>query len=84
MDAVREALGLDPDTDPDEVVQHLAPIASLVGASLRNSAQPTMLDAGYKSNVIPGHAHAVVDGRFLPGMRNEFLTEVDEVLGPDP
>ena len=38
MDAVREALGLDPDTDPDEVVQHLRPIAPLVGAALRNSA----------------------------------------------
>jgi len=83
MDSVREALDLDPDTDPDEVVRHLGPIASLVGASLRNSAQPTMLDAGYKSNVIPGHAHAVVDGRFLPGMRDDFLAQVDEILGPD-
>ncbi|MEJ7695136.1 MAG: peptidase dimerization domain-containing protein [Candidatus Limnocylindrales bacterium] len=36
---------------------------------LRNTANPTMLDAGYKANVIPGTAHAVVDGRFLPGLR---------------
>ena len=83
MDVVREALDLDPETDPDEVVEYLKPIAPLVGAALRNSAQPTMLDAGYKSNVIPGHAHAVIDGRFLPGLRDDFLAEVDEILGSE-
>ena len=83
LDVVREALELDPDTDPDEVVEHLAPIASLVGASLRNSAQPTMFDAGYKANVIPGHAHAVVDARFLPGLRDELFAQIDEIVGED-
>ena len=82
LEEVRNALGLDPDTDPEEVVRHLGPIAPMIGATLRHSAAPTMLDAGYKANVIPGEAHAVVDGRYLPGMRDEFLAEVDEVLGP--
>ena len=71
MDAVREALGLDPDTDPDEVVSTLArshPGRRLTSQQRRS--QPCSTPAT-KSNVIPGHAHAVVDGRFLPGMRDE-------------
>jgi hypothetical protein len=42
-----------------------------------------MLDAGYKHNVIPGRASAMVDGRFLPGFEQEWEREVDEALGPD-
>lgn len=41
-----------------------------------------MLGAGYKVNVIPGQATAHVDGRFLPGFEDEFLTDLDRVLGP--
>ncbi len=81
LEAVCEAFGLDPGTDPDEVVAHLGPIAPMIAASLRNTANPTLLDAGYKANVIPGEASAVVDGRFLPGHRDAFLAEVDELLG---
>jgi acetylornithine deacetylase/succinyl-diaminopimelate desuccinylase-like protein len=54
----------------------------MIGATLRHSAAPTMLTAGYKTNVIPGAATAVVDGRFLPGRREEFLQTVDTLLGP--
>jgi acetylornithine deacetylase/succinyl-diaminopimelate desuccinylase-like protein len=83
LEELRDALGLDPDVDPDAVVAQLGPIAPIIGATLRHSAAPTMLDAGYKSNVIPGEAHAVVDGRYLPGMRDDFLAQVDAVLGAD-
>jgi acetylornithine deacetylase/succinyl-diaminopimelate desuccinylase-like protein len=82
LEQVAEALGLDPSTDPEQIVAQLGPIAPMLAATLRNTAQPTMLDAGYKSNVIPGEAHATVDGRFLPGRRENFLAEVDELLGP--
>ncbi len=84
LEEVSQALGieLDPD-DLDAVVAKLGPIAILIGATLRNSANPTMLDAGYKVNVIPGEATASVDGRFLPGFEDEFLAEVDGLLGPD-
>jgi len=78
-----EALGiaLDPD-DIETTVAKLAPIARLLGATLRNTANPTMLAAGYKVNVIPGRAEAYVDGRFLPGHEEEFFAELDELLGP--
>ena len=42
-----------------------------------------MLDAGYKHNVIPGTASAMVDGRYLPGYADEWERELDEVLGSD-
>ncbi|MFD9825778.1 M20/M25/M40 family metallo-hydrolase, partial [Streptomyces violascens] len=49
----------------------------------RNSANPTMLEAGYKVNVIPGHATAYVDGRIVPGGEAEFRTTMDQLTGPD-
>jgi acetylornithine deacetylase/succinyl-diaminopimelate desuccinylase-like protein len=55
----------------------------MIGATLRNTLNPTMLDAGYKTNVIPQEATAQVDGRFLPGYEDEFFATVDELLGPD-
>ena len=83
LEQVALALDLDPATDPETIVAHLGPIAPMIGATLRNTANPTMLDGGYKANVIPGEASAVIDGRFLPGQREEFFAELDEVLGPD-
>jgi len=79
-----DALGveLDPD-DLDAVVGKLGPLAILIGATLRNTVNPTMLAAGYKVNVIPGAAQAQVDGRFLPGYEEEFFAEVDALIGPD-
>ena len=50
---------------------------------MRDTANPTMLKAGYKANVIPSVAEAVVDCRVIPGRQEAFLREVDELLGPD-
>jgi acetylornithine deacetylase/succinyl-diaminopimelate desuccinylase-like protein len=55
----------------------------LVKGTVRNSANPTMLSAGYKVNVIPGEAIAYVDGRVLPGYADEFERTMDELTGPD-
>ncbi|GAA3473076.1 M20/M25/M40 family metallo-hydrolase [Nonomuraea roseola] len=67
---------------PDEV-DRLGPLARMIGAVLRNTANPTMLQGGYKANVIPQSAEAVVDGRFLPGFEEEFFATIDELLGPN-
>jgi acetylornithine deacetylase/succinyl-diaminopimelate desuccinylase-like protein len=81
---ISQVLGLDLDADDlDGVVGKLGPMAVLIGATLRNTVNPTMLDAGYKVNVIPGQAQAHVDGRFLPGYEEEFFAEVDALIGPD-
>lgn len=83
LDELSDALGtpLDPD-DMDATLVKLGGIAKMVGATLRNSAAPTMLGAGYKVNVIPGQATAHVDGRFLPGYEEEFFADLDRILGP--
>jgi len=84
LDEISAALGIELDADDMEAtVAKLGPIARVVGATLRNTANPTMLDAGYKVNVIPGSAAAYIDGRFLPGYEDEFFTQLDELLGPD-
>ncbi|MBV1950142.1 M20/M25/M40 family metallo-hydrolase [Streptomyces sp. BV129] len=76
--------GLEPDFDDVALLlDKLGPAAKLVEATVRNSANPTMLDAGYKVNVIPGDAHAHVDGRFLPGGEEEFESTLDRLTGPD-
>jgi acetylornithine deacetylase/succinyl-diaminopimelate desuccinylase-like protein len=65
-----------------EILDKLGPISRITGATLRNTTNPTMLRAGYKVNVIPQVASAQVDGRFLPGYEEEFLADLDRVLGP--
>jgi acetylornithine deacetylase/succinyl-diaminopimelate desuccinylase-like protein len=71
------------DFDVDALLARLGPAASLVGATVRNSTNPTMLSAGYKVNVIPGEASAQIDGRFLPGAEDEFRATLDMLTGPD-
>ncbi|MDN0196014.1 M20/M25/M40 family metallo-hydrolase [Streptomyces sp. S.PNR 29] len=83
LDELGDALGteLDPE-DMESTLARLGGIAKLIGATLSNTANPTQLGAGYKVNVIPGEATAHVDGRFLPGHEEEFLADLDRILGP--
>jgi acetylornithine deacetylase/succinyl-diaminopimelate desuccinylase-like protein len=69
-------------TDAADLLSRLGPAAPLVAGTIRNSANPTMLQAGYKVNVIPGEAVAYVDGRVLPGYEPEFAATMDELTGP--
>ncbi|MGI5165620.1 M20/M25/M40 family metallo-hydrolase [Spirillospora sp. CA-253888] len=72
----------DPD-DPEACLEKIGPLARMIGATLRHTLNPTRLDAGYKTNVIPQTATAQVDGRYLPGHEDEFFSVVDGLLGPD-
>ncbi|MDF9816486.1 M20/M25/M40 family metallo-hydrolase [Streptomyces sp. SPB162] len=89
-DTVRAALtelatlrGIEPDLDDvDGLLDRLGPAAALVRPTVRNSANPTMLQAGYKVNVIPGTSTAYVDGRLLPGGEAEFTETMDRLTGP--
>ncbi len=66
----------------EELLAALGPAAALVAGTVRNSANPTMLQAGYKLNVIPDEAVGYVDGRVLPGFEHEFAAVMDELTGP--
>ena len=84
LEELSDATGVPLDyEDPEKAVAQLGGLARMVGATLRHTANPTQLEAGYKVNVVPGTASAGVDGRFLPGGEAEFEATLDEVLGPD-
>jgi acetylornithine deacetylase/succinyl-diaminopimelate desuccinylase-like protein len=68
---------------PEDLLAYLGPAGTLVAGTIRNSANPTMLRAGYKLNVIPDEAVGYVDGRVLPGWDDEFLATLDELTGSD-
>lgn len=86
LEGVADLTGLPYDPqDPaavDRLVAALGTGARFVGATLRNTANPTQLSAGYKANVIPGRAEAVLDTRFLPGFEDEARRVITELAGP--
>ena len=72
--------------DPTNVrplLKHIGGAARMMGATIQNTSNPTMLEAGYKANVIPQSATAVVDGRFLPGFEDELLDTVKKLAGEE-
>jgi len=84
LEEMADVLGIEIDlNDPEPALAKLGTLARIVGATLRNTANPTMLRAGYKHNVIPQSAEAFVDCRFLPGFEDELLATIDELIGPD-
>jgi Acetylornithine deacetylase/Succinyl-diaminopimelate desuccinylase and related deacylases len=82
LDAVEDVLGVEVSADNAETtLTRLGSIARMVGATMANTANPTMLSAGYKVNVIPGQASAGIDGRFIPGYEQEFYDTITELIG---
>lgn len=71
------------EADLRPLLKEIGPTARMIGATLQNTANPTMLEAGYKANVIPGSATAVIDGRFLPGYEEELNETIRSIIGPD-
>ena len=63
------------------LIDEVGPMGKMIGATLCNTTNPTMLEAGYKANVIPQSASAVVDGRTLPGYEKELLETVKSLVG---
>ena len=80
--AVAELAGTEATPDNAEaLVEEFGSAARMIGAVIRNTANPTMFAAGYKVNVIPSEATAHVDGRFLPGYEDEFFATLAELAG---
>jgi acetylornithine deacetylase/succinyl-diaminopimelate desuccinylase-like protein len=83
LEGACEALGMEfRPNDPAQVLSKIGTVSRIIGATLQNTVNPTVLKAGYKVNVVPQVATADVDGRFLPGYEDEFYAELDRVLGP--
>ena len=77
-------LDVDPEqVGPDELVLRTGTASGFILATLRTTTNPTLLNAGYKHNVIPDTAEALIDIRTLPGEEDQVLDQVRELIGPD-
>jgi acetylornithine deacetylase/succinyl-diaminopimelate desuccinylase-like protein len=82
LDGLTEVTGVEFDpANPDELIGRLGTMARFVGATLQDTANPTLFKAGYKHNVIPQTAEAFVDCRFLPGHEDSLLAQIRELAG---
>jgi len=81
---IARILGVDPQkVGPDELAIATGTAAGFIQATLRTTTNPTMLTAGYKHNVIPDTAEALIDIRTLPGEEDAVLAELADLVGPD-
>ncbi len=81
---VARILGKDPEKfGPDELAIATGTAAGFIRATLRTTSNPTLLNAGYKHNVIPDTAEALIDIRTLPGDEDAVLAEITDLVGPD-
>jgi acetylornithine deacetylase/succinyl-diaminopimelate desuccinylase-like protein len=76
-DLAVDGAGLDGELD------RLGFVGDIVRAGLRDTVSPTVLAAGYKTNVIPAEARAQIDVRVLPGGEEALQREVERLVGPD-
>lgn len=80
--ALRDVLKAEPGIELDDAADRLALFNSEFAAMLRDTVSPTMLKAGYKSNVIPAEASAVINARLLPDHApKDFIAQVKAVIG---
>ena len=70
-------------TNVKPLLKHLGPAVKMIGATIQITANPTMLEAGYKANVIPQTASAVIDGRFLPGFEADLHETIKRLAGDE-
>ncbi|MEJ5310079.1 MAG: M20/M25/M40 family metallo-hydrolase [Anaerolineae bacterium] len=68
----------------DRLLDMLGDRGEQLSASLHNTASPTIVRGGEKTNVIPGEITLGLDGRLLPGFTpDDMLRELRALLGND-
>jgi len=67
--------------DPEEFLAMLRGARPFVEATLADTSNFTMLDSGYKHNVIPQTATASLDCRFLPGHGDDLMETITRLAG---
>lgn len=82
LDEVTELTGVEFDPEnPQRLLKELGAVSRFVGATLQNTSNPTRLDGGYKTNVIPGSAQGSLDVRFLPEQEEFVRAKLQELAG---
>ena len=69
--------------DPDALAAAAGPAEAFLRSTFRTTANPTALTAGYKHNVIPETAEALIDVRVIPGTEDDVLAELQRIVGDD-
>lgn len=72
-----------PTDDPDALAAASGPAEAFLRSTFRTTTNPTMLTAGYKHNVIPERAEALIDVRVIPGTEDDVLAELQQIVGED-
>ncbi|MBN7792643.1 M20/M25/M40 family metallo-hydrolase [Microbacterium esteraromaticum] len=72
-----------PVDDPDALASAAGPAEAFLRSTFRTTANPTALSAGYKHNVIPESAEALIDVRVIPGTEDDVLAELQRIVGDD-
>lgn len=82
MEQLSELTGIPFDEeDPAPLLEATGSTAKFIAATLQNTSNPTALDAGYKHNVVPGSAEALVDARTLPEQDAKVAATLAELAG---
>ncbi|WP_347040200.1 M20/M25/M40 family metallo-hydrolase [Glutamicibacter halophytocola] len=82
LEQVAELTGLEFDQqNPQPLLEAMGNVSRFVGATLQNTANPSALQAGYKHNVIPGQAEALIDCRTPPDEHEATLEKLAELAG---
>jgi len=72
-----------PIDDPDALAAAAGPAEAFLRSTFRTTANPTALTAGYKHNVIPETAEALIDVRVIPGTEDDVRAELQRIVGDD-
>ncbi|KJL31815.1 M20/M25/M40 family metallo-hydrolase [Microbacterium azadirachtae] len=72
-----------PVDDPDALAATAGPAEAFLRSTLRTTTNPTVLQAGYKHNVIPERAEALIDVRVIPGQEEDVLAQLRALVGDD-
>jgi acetylornithine deacetylase/succinyl-diaminopimelate desuccinylase-like protein len=83
VERLRQMTGADDDVDIDLLAEAVGPSAPRIRAGWKNVSNVTMVQGGYKENVVPESASIVIDCRFLPGRRDWTVARLAEAVGPD-
>jgi acetylornithine deacetylase/succinyl-diaminopimelate desuccinylase-like protein len=82
LDELAALTGGDVD-DPDALADRAGAASAFLKSTFRTTTNPTGLTAGYKHNVIPDRAEALIDVRVLPGTEDAALAQIQAIIGDE-
>lgn len=82
LEELRAIIGAPAHADARDVLAATGSCAPFIAPGLSNVSNVTVIDGGYKTNIVPAEASALIDVRVLPGQRDEVLQRIRDLAGP--